>query len=125
LPAADANVKATDVPHQDCPTKHQIDSHNDHFATPRKNKHQHGHNQHDKYHVLAVAHARSLTAICWTDKLHPHTQAPDFRTDEPRALIDASNAPNSPIWAQLRNRPQLKILVAAALERMDLCKWPS
>ena len=109
----------------DCPTKQDIDKQKDVFPTRRKDKGQHGHDKNPKYYVQAINQGNNLIQLWWSDKLHPHSAAPDFRPDAPMALVYAPTAPDNSLWTHLRHQKQLATLIAAAIERMEITPWPS
>ena len=113
------------MPSPHCPKKHQIDKQADQFITPRNAPHQHGRNKNNLYYVQVAREGPDFVRIWWTDKLHPHTKQPDFDPSRPCAWLTLSHATDAILWDTLKNKHQLALLIAAALERLEAIPWPS
>lgn len=111
--------------HPECPGRAAIARADVTFDTPPRTHHQRGRGKNHLYHVQAIRQSRDVIALWWTDKLHPHTEAPSFRPDAPNALVSATHAPDQTIWHTTRHNKHLATIIAAAIARMEASEWPS
>jgi len=68
---------------------------------------------------------RDLLAIHFAHGVHPDTAQPDFHPERPHAIIAAHHLDRSPIWENLRNKPQLATILSVALAATSARPWPS